>query len=115
MGMVVDGWRSSQSVLGVFLMKKLLITGVAMLSLATGTAHAIEYQGNLPKPVQKLPAYPPVACVATNWTVEECEDRQTPLPKSNPLRAFARAPSKSKTVLYDEPGGEVTAHWQRWM
>src|SRR6516225_4539797 len=82
-------------------MKTTLLASIAVLFLATGTAHAVEYQGNLPKPVQKLPAYPPVVCVATNWALEWCEDRQTPLPRPNPLRAFAKhTPAKTKTVLY---------------
>jgi hypothetical protein len=53
-----------------------LLTSIAALLLATGTAHAIEYQGKLPKPVQRLPHYPPVVCVAPNWATEPCEDRQ---------------------------------------
>src|SRR5262249_13367886 len=57
-------------------MTKLLLTGIAALFLATGTAHTIEYQGKLPKPVQRLPSYPPVVCVAPNWAAEPCEDRQ---------------------------------------
>jgi hypothetical protein len=95
-------------------MKRLLLAGVAALLLVTGTAHAVEYQGNLPTPVQKLPAYPPVVCVAPNWSVELCGDRQTPLPQPNPLRAFARRTPRSTTVLYDEPGGEYWAHWRRF-
>src|SRR5262249_16863483 len=58
-------------------MKKLFLAGCAVLLLATGAAHAIEYQGRLPKPVQKLPAYPPVVCVAPNWATESCADRRT--------------------------------------
>ena len=69
-------------------------------------------QGNLPTPVQKLPKYPPVACVATNWETESCESRQTPLPQRNPLRAFAA--SRPRTVLYDEPGGDYWVHWNRF-
>jgi|SRR5262249_51347222 len=57
-------------------MKKLFLAGCAVLLLATGTAHAIEYQGKLPKPVQKLPAYPPVVCVAPNWATESCKERR---------------------------------------
>src|SRR5215831_4474490 len=57
-------------------MKKTLLTGIAALFLATGTAHTIEYQGKLPKHVQQLPHYPPVVCVAPNWATESCEDRQ---------------------------------------
>jgi hypothetical protein len=57
-------------------MKRLLLSGIAALFLATGTAHTIEYQGKLPKPVQRLPSYPPVVCVAPNWAAEPCEDRQ---------------------------------------
>src|SRR5262245_63650706 len=73
-------------------MKKPLLVGVTALFLVAGTAHATEYQGNLPKPVQKLPAYPPVACVAPDWSVKSCGDRQTPLPHPNPLRAFDPRP-----------------------
>ena len=29
-------------------------------------------QGNLPRPVQALPKYPPVVCVAPNWAIEVC-------------------------------------------
>src|SRR5215813_9172885 len=57
-------------------MKKLVLASAAVLFLATGIAHAIEYQGKLPKPVQRLPSYPPVVCVAPNWAAEPCEDRQ---------------------------------------
>ena len=97
-------------------MNKLLLTGIATLSLlAASAAHAIEYQGNLPKSVQKLPVYPPVVCVEPNWMVEPCESRQTPLPQPNPLRAFARIPPRIKTVLYDEQGGMIAEHWQRWL
>jgi hypothetical protein len=40
MGVVVDSGRLSHAVLGVFLMKKVLIAGVAVLLMTTGTAHA---------------------------------------------------------------------------
>jgi hypothetical protein len=40
---VVDCWRSAQSVLGVFLMKTILLAGVAALSvLSASAAHAVE-------------------------------------------------------------------------
>ena len=32
-------------------MKKLLLAGVAVLLLSTGTAHEREWQGNMPKPI----------------------------------------------------------------
>jgi hypothetical protein len=57
-------------------MKAAIIAGCVALLLTTGAAHAIEYQGKLPKPVQRLPSYPPVVCVAPNWVTESCEDRQ---------------------------------------
>jgi hypothetical protein len=48
------------------------------LALATilfcSLAHA--QQGNLPRPVQKLPAYPPVVCVTPDWTQESCQTRK---------------------------------------
>jgi len=40
MVVVMDGRCSPQSVLGVLLMKKALLAGIAVLFLATGTAHA---------------------------------------------------------------------------
>ncbi len=43
------------------------------LLFSVGAGHA--QQGNLPTPVQKLPAYPPVACVTPDWRPEPCEDR----------------------------------------
>src|SRR5262245_46266840 len=39
---------------------RILLTGIAALFLTTGTAHAREWQGNMPKPIGKLPSYPPV-------------------------------------------------------
>jgi hypothetical protein len=50
----------------------LCCTTLALL-FSVGAAHA--QQGNLPTPVQKLPAYPPVACVTPDWRPEPCEDR----------------------------------------
>jgi hypothetical protein len=49
--------------------------------LFSGVAHA--QQGNLPKPVGKLPPYPPVVCVTPNWTAEPCADRQPPQANEN--------------------------------
>ncbi len=41
MGMVMDGWRPIESVLGVLVTyEKTLLTSVAVLLLATGAAHA---------------------------------------------------------------------------
>jgi hypothetical protein len=57
---------------------KLLLTGIAALSvLSASAAHTREWQGNMPKPVGKLPPYPPVVCVAPNWKPEPCESRQS--------------------------------------
>jgi hypothetical protein len=62
-------------------MKKLFLIGIAALSvLSASAAHAREWQGNMLKPIGKLPPYPPVVCVAPNWTPEPCESRQ-PSPK----------------------------------
>jgi hypothetical protein len=58
-------------------MKKLLLAGIAALLTATSAAYATEYQGKLPTPVQRLPKYPPVVCVAPNWATEPCENRQS--------------------------------------
>jgi len=65
-------------------------------------------QGNLPKPVQKLPAYPPVVCIAPNLAPEPCENRQPP------AQSAARIPAKSKTVLFYEKGGSLPDHIKRW-
>ena len=51
-----------------------LLCCTALALFSVGAAHA--QQGNLPTPVQKLPAYPPVACVTPNWMPEPCESRQ---------------------------------------
>ena len=58
-------------------MKRLLLSGIAALFLATGAAHAREWQGNMPKPIGKLPSYPPIVCVTPNWTPEPCESRKS--------------------------------------
>jgi len=118
-------------------MTKLLLTGIAALFLATGTAYSIEYQGKLPKPVQRLPSYPPVVCVAPNWAAEPCEDRQprywlaalsdffkwlewtktnwlgTILVDYRPWDGTWPGPPTVPiytTVIHDEPGGTVMQH-----
>jgi hypothetical protein len=55
-------------------MIRYLILVLALLLVGIRLAPA--QQGNLPKPVQSLPAYPPVRCVTVDWTVESCEWRQ---------------------------------------
>jgi hypothetical protein len=58
-------------------MKAAIIAGCVALSvLSASSAHAREWQGNMPKLVGKLPPYPPVVCVTPNWTPEPCESRQ---------------------------------------
>jgi hypothetical protein len=61
-----------------------------VLVLSAGAAHA--QQGNLPKPVQKLPAYPPVVCVTPNWTSEPCANR-TPSEEADPRWKFFESSS----------------------
>jgi hypothetical protein len=53
-----------------------LLAGVALLALCVTQAQA--QQGNLPKPVQALPAYPPIVCVTPKWEREPCENRKEP-------------------------------------
>jgi hypothetical protein len=79
-------------------MKKLLL--IAVLFLATGAAHARERQGNMPKPIGKLPSYPPVVCVTTNWTPEPCESRQ----------------SSANTDAWEDLGASLGAFfaWLKW-
>jgi hypothetical protein len=103
-----------QKDLNLFLMSLICaLLFVAFMALPGTPVHAEPgMQGNLPTPVQKLPTYPPVACVATNWETESCDSRQTALPRRNPLRAFAA--SRPRTVLYDEPGGDYWVHWNRF-
>jgi hypothetical protein len=100
-------------------MKKLLLAGIAALLMAS-TAYA--QQGNLPKPVQKLPAYPPVVCVAPNWATEPCESRHPkpetrlePKPKPEPkpidpkLREYLS--DKMEVVFSDGASQEVLHHY----
>jgi len=117
-------------------MKKLFLAGCAVLLLATGAAHAIEYQRRLPKPVQKLPAYPPVVCVAPNWATESCADRRAAQywqerdakaarlweewqqarqqHEAKELIRLKNLRSGATTVLYYEPGGRLDEHEKRW-
>jgi hypothetical protein len=123
-------------------MKKALLTGIAALSLLTAVgAHAREWQGNMPKPIGKLPSYPPVVCVTPNWTSEPCESRQPPSvyvliaeaigeiakwlewTKTNWLgtalvfdkpQPWNGEWPRHTTVLYYEPGGILQEHEKRW-
>jgi hypothetical protein len=116
--------------------KKLLLTGIAALFLAIGAAHAREWQGNMPKPIGKLPSYPPVVCVTTNWTPEPCVRRKdldlrpfyaflawlkwtetnwlgTALRVEHPIPWNGTWP-RLTTVLYDESGGILQEHIKRF-
>jgi len=64
----------------------MLFAGIAALSvLSASAAHAREWQGTMPKPIGRLPPYPPVVCVTPNWAPEPCESRQPkPEAKSEP-------------------------------
>jgi len=74
---------------GNLILMTLICIAIFIVFMALRPANA-GMQGNLPTPVQALPKYPPVICVAPDWVTEICEDRQTPLPKSNPLRENGR-------------------------
>ena len=63
----------------------------------------------LPKPkIELLPEHPPVACLKPDRTEEPCESRRPP------AQPAARIPAKTKTVLYNEPGGIIQDHVKRW-
>lgn len=87
-------------------MIRYLILVLALLLVAIRPAPA---QGNLPKPVQSLPAYPPVRCVTVDWTVESCEWRQVQAAVEG-VEAVAKAWAKAakseipRYVLRDESG-----------
>src|SRR5262245_2998012 len=72
-------------------MVKQFLAGIAALSVLASAANAQQR-----KPAHPLPLYPPLVCVTPDWTPESCERRL------------------SKTVLYNEPGGYLRAHWHRW-
>jgi hypothetical protein len=139
MGVVMERWCPTQQMLGVFLMKKALLAGVAaLLMLSASAAHATEWQGNIPKPVGKLPPYPPIVCVTPNWTPEPCENRQPnwlkalgelfkwlewlEWTKTNWLgtvifdvpRPWDGKWPRLTTVLRYEPGGVLHEHEKRW-
>jgi hypothetical protein len=97
-------------------------------------------QGNLPKPIQALPSYPPVVCVAPNWKTESCEERQerkywalliaevieslkilenswvgTAMRYTEQKAWDGKWPVERETVvLFDEPGGISHAHIARF-
>lgn len=56
------------------------------LTLVAAAPALAGMQGNLPTPVQKLPAYPPVVCVAPNWTTVPCASRAPKPPAVKCLR-----------------------------
>jgi hypothetical protein len=87
-------------------MKKTLLAGVTALLMATSAAHATEYQGKLPTPVQRLPKYPPVVCVAPNWATEPCENRQ---PK--PELSESEPKEYPKGLPDNAPGWFKRAEW----
>jgi hypothetical protein len=114
-------------------MKKLLLTGIAVLSvLSASAAHAREWQGKMPKPVQPLPKYPPVVCIEPNWATVSCADRQAAYEweRRQKIRKqieqeeqeaelqrqldLENRHSGAKTVLYYEPGGNLREHEARW-
>jgi hypothetical protein len=80
-------------------------TALALL-LSGSAAHA--QQGNLPTPVQKLPAYPPVACVTPDWRSEPCEDRNAslalPTLSALPLLNSRNTPRHIECIKPAEPG-----------
>ena len=92
---------------------RILIAGIAVLLLATGTAHTIEYQGKLPKPVQRLPSHPPVVCVAPNWATEPCEDRQ-PRYWLAALADFLEGLKWLETSWYGSITLNWTSEWTKW-
>ena len=101
----MERWCPTQQMLGVFPMKKAFLAGVAALSvLYASAAHTREWQGNMPKPIGKLPQYPPVVCVTPNWTPEPCESRQ-PSPVMPPV---------PKTVIRHDNGGYLREYIERW-
>src|SRR5262252_4011865 len=59
MGVVMDSRCSALSVLGIFLMKKELLAGIAMLLLATGAAHAKTSKLPTVKVIQFMTSLPP--------------------------------------------------------
>jgi hypothetical protein len=63
----------------------------------------------LPKPkIELLPKHSPIACLKPDRTEEPCENRR---PSAQPA---AIIPAKTKTVLYNEPGGILQDHIKRW-
>ena len=89
----------------------LLCCTALTLSLGAGVAHA--QQGNLPRPVQKPPAYPPVVCVTPNWRPEPCEGRhdipqvmeeEDRAPPALPLLNSRNTPRAFECIKPAEPG-----------
>jgi hypothetical protein len=111
----------------------------ALLAMLCLPHLALAQQGRLPKPVQPLPSYPPVVCVAPNWKTESCEDRQeiiglgpfyeflawldtaskswfgTVLHYDEPKAWNGIWPKQRETVvLFDEPGGIAQMQGSEW-
>jgi hypothetical protein len=84
----------------------LICCSALALVLSPGIAHA--QQGNLPRPVQKLPTYPPVVCVTPDWRLEACEDRNASLALPTfpalPLLNSRNTPRHIECIKPAEPG-----------
>jgi ATP-dependent protease ClpP protease subunit len=67
-------------------------------------------QGNLPAPVQKLPAYPPIVCITPDWRPESCATRQPP-PLTGPVAkgATITAQTIEGIPMIFLSGGEIIA------
>ena len=75
------GWANMASAEGVAMKSLDAMIGYLIVAFAFFAAVPVAQagmQGNLPAPVQKLPPYPPVVCVASNWATESCESRRPP-------------------------------------
>jgi hypothetical protein len=81
-------------------MKKMLLAGIAALSVLASAAHA--QQGNLPKPVRPLPPYPPLVCVTPDWKSEPCEGRKSTVQASEHRSEWQCYKDISVRVVFDE-------------
>jgi hypothetical protein len=48
---------------------------------------SVKNMPTLPADAQVLPAYPPVMCLTPEWAMEDCAERETPLPRRRPMTA----------------------------
>lgn len=81
-------WRQEGTHRGKLTMIRYFTFAFVLLAMLLASTITHAQQGNLPVPMQKLPSYPPVVCVAPNWTPVSCASRTPTYGPQNELSGW---------------------------